>query len=253
MCTLVAFHRIWDDLPLVVAVNRDEAYDRPSAPPAWIDRDPAVLLPRDERAGGTWMGATAAGLWVGLTNRRGAERPDRRSRGLLTLELLKAADPAAVVERIERLDRPYNPFNLVAGDGRSLAVVEYEGERARTRWLEPGCHLVTNRPLDETAAEPKAIRVRSLLAEAGLDEAATGAPGPAPAGLVAALAAILADHGRVGRDAVCLHGGGYGTRSAAVWRFGPPGGPPSARVRLAFADGPPCSAPFEEVADSAAG
>ena len=62
MCTLIAFHRVWTDAPLVVATNRDEAYDRPSAPPRWLDGEPAVLAPLDERAGGTWMGASRGGV-----------------------------------------------------------------------------------------------------------------------------------------------------------------------------------------------
>lgn len=248
MCTLIAFHRTWDDWPLVVATNRDEAYDRLASPPAWRDdRDPAVLAPRDERAGGTWMGTNAAGVWVGVTNRRrGNVDPARRSRGLLCLDLLAAATADDAARRVEALAEPYNPFHAVVGDGGSLWLAEYEGGRAEVRRLVPGCHVVTNRPLDETADEPKVERTRALLAEAGLPPRTPA--GGAPADLEERLASILGDHGRRGRDALCLHGGRYGTLSSAVWRLRPSGSVGGrAAIRLAFADGPPCSVPFERV------
>lgn len=248
MCLLIAFHRVWDDAPLVIAVNRDEAYDRPAAPPEWVDADPPILMPRDGRAGGTWMGANGSGVWVGLTNRHGPDvDPALRSRGLLCLELLGAPDGRAVAQRVAALEESYNPFNLVAGDSTGLHLSEYSAGRARTRWLGPGCHIVTNRPFDEAPGEPKVIRSRARLAQAGLwPRERLG--GRLPEDLVGALAGILANHGGEGQDALCLHGERYGTRSAAVWRIAPPtasGG--SAEVALFYADGPPCSAPFGRV------
>jgi uncharacterized protein with NRDE domain len=238
VCTLIAFHRVWDDAPLVIAVNRDEAYDRPASPPSRVGSRPAVLMPRDERAGGTWMGAAEGGLWVGLTNRRGGEEdPARRSRGLLCLDLLQEPDPESVGARVTVLDQPYNPFNLVAGDRESLLLVEYADGTARRRRLPPGCHVVTNRPFDETVGEPKAGRARQLLAQAGLWPERLG--GRAPGGLDERLASTLGDHGIAGADALCLHGGRYGTRSAAVWRMERDG------IALAYADGPPCCTSFE--------
>jgi uncharacterized protein with NRDE domain len=245
MCTLIAFHAAWEDAPLVIAVNRDEAYDRPASPPAVVGSRPPVLMPRDEGAGGTWMGATAAGLWVGLTNRGGGrEDPARRSRGLLCLDLLQEPGPEAAVARVRGLDRPYNPFNLVAGDATSLWLVEHAEGRSTPRRLGPGVHLVTNRPFDETPEEPKASRARRRLEEEGLWPERPG--GPAPDGLDERLGAVLGDHGAAGPDALCLHGGRYGTRSGAVWRIGSPGrSGGEAAIELAYADGPPCSTRFE--------
>jgi len=247
MCTLIAFHRVWRDLPLVVATNRDEAYDRPAAPPSWIEAAPRVLAPLDERAGGTWMGANERGLWVGLTNRRaGTDDPALRSRGLLCLELLSAESTAAAVARLEAMEERYNPFHVVLADADSMFLVESDRDGTRARRLAPGCHLVTNRPFDETASEPKAERVWRLLYGRGLWPVERGSP--APPDLEARLAAVLGDHGVRGPDAVCLHGGRYGTRSAGVWRVEAPAGSGApARVSLAFADGPPCSTPISAV------
>ena len=63
--------------------------------------------------------------------------------------------------------------------------------------------------------------------------------GLAPDGLEERLQAILGDHGVRGHDALCLHGGRYGTRSGAVWRIG------EKKVGLDYADGAPCSTRFE--------
>lgn len=248
MCTLIAFHRVWEDAPLVVATNRDEAYDRPSAPPRWLDGEPAVLAPRDELAGGTWMGANERGLWVGLTNRRAEiHDPLLRSRGLLCGELLQAESAAAAALLLESPGERYNPFHVVVADAERMALIEYEAGSSTARRLPSGCHLVTNRPFDETPEEPKARRVRQLLYRSGLWPVERGAP--APPDLEARLVTLLGDHGVEGRDAICLHGGRYGTKSAAVWRISAPGSSGKARIELAFADGPPCSTALSSVAE----
>jgi uncharacterized protein with NRDE domain len=91
VCTLVFAWQVFTDAPVVAAANRDELLDRPSASPDVIDESPRVLAPRDEEAGGTWIGYNEHGVFVAITNRwtgsearpegaprngeRGAERP----------------------------------------------------------------------------------------------------------------------------------------------------------------------------------
>lgn len=246
MCTLIAFHRVWRDAPLFIATNRDERYDRPSGAPQWLG-DPPALAPRDQLAGGTWMGANRDGLWVGLTNRRASEPDDpaRRSRGLLCLDLLRARSADEVVAALERLEEPYNPFHVVCADAGSLYLIEHEEGRSTTLALGPGCHIVTNEPLG-VGDEAKVRRAWSLLEGAGFWPAPAG--GTAPQGFLGRLGEILADHGREGRDALCLHGGRHGTRSAAVWRLRPRrGANDPAAFDLLYADGPPCSTPLEAI------
>jgi uncharacterized protein with NRDE domain len=244
VCTLIAFHHVFYDAPLVVATNRDEAYARPASPPAWRGDRPRFLAPRDDEAGGTWMGANEGGLWVGLTN---AEHyridPGRRSRGLLCRELLGCADSQEVVARLIGLNELYNAFNLVVSDGEAAHLVEYADGFATARALEPGCHIVTNRAIDDTASEPKAQRAIELLGAADLWDAEPGSE--APESLMSRLARILGDHGLGGDDALCLHGERYGTRSAALWRVGAPG--EAIAIELRYADGAPCSTPFVAV------
>lgn len=88
MCVLALFLPGAGRGPAVVAANRDEYYDRPSAPPSEVE--PGIVAGRDLRAGGTWLGVNRHGLFVALTNRRRPEkRPDSLSRGLLALEALR--------------------------------------------------------------------------------------------------------------------------------------------------------------------
>lgn len=248
MCTLIAFHRVWRDEPLVVATNRDEAYGRPSGPPRWTRTTPSVLAPVDEREGGTWMGANERGLWVGLTNRRsGTDDPGLRSRGLLCRELLDLESAASAAAALKSLAEPYNPFHVVVADAERMVLIEHDAGGPAARRLAPGCHLVTNRPFDRTPEEPKARRVWRLLYRSGLWPVERDAA--APPDLEEKLAAVLGDHGDSGDDAICLHGTTGGTKSAAVWRVAPAeSGDGPVRISLAFADGPPCVTPFLPVA-----
>ncbi|MGH7786051.1 MAG: NRDE family protein, partial [Candidatus Binatia bacterium] len=112
MCTLAAYVRMSPALPLLVAANRDEFLDRPTAEPGIIAVDPWVVAGQDLNAGGTWFGVNQHGLVVGLLNRRRTDGPDpsKRSRGLLCLEMLQARDPAAAVARLRAVaGAAYNP------------------------------------------------------------------------------------------------------------------------------------------------
>src|SRR5262249_10657645 len=92
-CTLIALHHCIDRAPLVIAANRDEFLDRPAEGPALREiAGGRIVAPRDVRAGGTWLGVNALGVFAALTNRRTSEPdPVRRSRGLLVLDALEAA------------------------------------------------------------------------------------------------------------------------------------------------------------------
>ena len=127
MCTLIVLDRIAPGIPLVVASNRDEHHSRPAAPPVRVDSEdsrPAFVAPQDLEAGGTWMGVNAEGLFCGLTNRPiQGPRGSKRSRGLLVRDALRQAC-AADVERDMREGAAlgYNPFHLLAADGRSASL-----------------------------------------------------------------------------------------------------------------------------------
>jgi uncharacterized protein with NRDE domain len=110
---------------MVVAANRDEFYERPTAAATWWDDEPEVLAGRDLLSGGTWMGVTRGGRFAAITNFREPDkiREDAPSRGHLVMEALTAtADPVGTLELIRAESGPYNGFNLLVGDSGGLAV-----------------------------------------------------------------------------------------------------------------------------------
>lgn len=234
MCTLIALHRCAPQSWLMVAANRDECLDRPAEPPA-LRRNAvgSVLAPLDRRAGGTWLGVGASGLFAAVTNRSAPERDaSPRSRGFAVIDALghgRAREAAAAFERLGA--GLYNPFNLFVADAEEAFAVVYQ-EAPKVFHLRPGAHVIANGDPDD-AGNP---RVARLLQAA---RAATDAPEP-----LDRLAELCRDHadGDAGGVPTCIHGARYGTRSCTLLRLESPLG---AGVVL-HADGPPCRTEFQD-------
>ena len=108
--------------PLVVASNRDEFFERPTARLGWWTPTPGapdVLSGRDLQSGGTWLGVTAQGRMAMLTNVRGAapHEPDAPSRGRIVIDWLAAREPTGDFWTRTALSG-HNGFNLIAADFR---------------------------------------------------------------------------------------------------------------------------------------
>ena len=233
MCTLIALHRCIDGAPLVVAANRDEFFERPAEGPALRETAGGwIVAPRDLRAGGTWLGLNARGVFAALTNRRVAEPdPQRRSRGLLVLDALGAANAAQAADALEELPRDaYNAFNLLVADAHSAHVVSYDGEPERID-LAAGAHVIGNaHPGDRTG---KLERLREDARRAG------AAPAEA---VLDRLAQVCRSHDGDGElDRACVHAGPYGTRSSTLLRVGSDAGDV-----LHYADGAPCERAYRD-------
>jgi uncharacterized protein with NRDE domain len=257
MCTIVALVRVLPDYPLILATNRDEFFARPSTGPGVLVDTPRAVGGRDRVAGGTWMGATAGGLFVGVTNQRSFTPPDpeKRSRGAVVLEALRLGDAEAVRRYVEALDgREFNAFNLMWGGVEGLYAA-YAREHTRALTIEPvppGVHVLPNDVLDSPAFH-KVARAKELLADAaslpfadclGRLEQVLHDRAPAdldslrgtpestrldPAFLRALSAlAVVTPH--------------YGTRSSTITAYGPDG----ALSHYRYADGPP-GTPFVDV------
>lgn len=132
MCLMAFAVGMRPDLPLLLAANRDEALDRPTAP--WQDwHTPAGTLVhggRDGRDGGTWIACSGTRIAM-LTNVRepphlSTPTPAPRSRGELALLWLDTshshpdAPEAALHHMLHATPLPdptaYGGFNLVLGD-----------------------------------------------------------------------------------------------------------------------------------------
>ena len=279
VCLLIALFGVVPDVPLLIAANRDEMYQRPADPITVLHpTQPRILGGRDELAGGTWLAVNEYGVVAGLTNQpTGARDPAKRSRGELPLAFAAYPDArTAVTEVCARLDpADYNPCWMLVGDRHALFSVEVSGgHRAAVEELPPGRYVLGNAPLRQPSARLQ--RVAGLVAAldgAGLDQSALDGAGLDQSALdhsaldrlgldeagrvEAGLAAVLRDHqpatgpepggpGGWARpaelSAACVHTERYGTRSAMIVSVGQAGEP-----RVSVAAGPPCVTPLLDV------
>lgn len=162
MCLILFAHNVHPEYPLLFAGNRDEFYDRPTAPAAFWDDAPHVLAGRDLKAGGTWLGITRRGHWATVTNVRD-ERPHREdapSRGRLVADYLRdePAPDAYLHDVAPQADR-YNGFNLLVGTPENTFYCSNRDGSPRP--VSPGIHGMSNAQLD--APWPKVERSTSRL------------------------------------------------------------------------------------------
>lgn len=236
VCTVVFGWRVFPETPIVVAANRDERLDREASPPTVRSGEPRVLAPRDEMAGGTWMGVNEEGVFAGLTNRWvDADLPAERSRGRLVDDLLRVRSAAAGVEVVEDAVRndSYDGFNVIVADTESAVLLEYDGSISQ-RDLEEGVHVLVNTGADGDYDVPshrselawtqgeRADRVRAELQPESKES---------PGAWLDRGKEVLGDHD----FGVCIHGDGYGTVSTSLLSIKSDG-----TVEYRYADGPPC-------------
>ncbi|PEN15244.1 hypothetical protein CRI94_02900 [Longibacter salinarum] len=162
MC-LLAFrlndHPVYD---LVFAGNRDEHYDRPTAPANFWEDHPHVLGGRDLRAGGTWMGVTRTGRWGVITNVRDPSnvKANAPSRGHLVSDFLTGLyEPFEYVRDLAPDADGYNGFNLLVGEGGTCAYLS--NYRDGPEQIAPGVHGISNAVLN--TSWPKTDRARAQI------------------------------------------------------------------------------------------
>jgi uncharacterized protein with NRDE domain len=222
MCLVLIALDLHPEYSLIVAANRDEFYDRPTAPAAFWRDAPSVLAGRDLKAGGTWLGIDRKGRLAAVTNYRQGERepPAARSRGRLVSDFLTGNTSALKhIERVQGEAGLYNGFNLIAGDAGGLLY--YSNREGRVRSLAPGVYGLSNHLLD--TPWPKVAATKSAFG-ALLNDGASE--------LTAGLFALLSNRDRASDDQLPSTGvgpewerllssafiasDGYGTRSSTV-------------------------------------
>jgi uncharacterized protein with NRDE domain len=244
MCTLAVYVGCAPALPLLVAANRDEFLDRPTADPRQLAADPWVVGGQDLSAGGTWFGVNGAGLIVGLLNRRRPAGPDAtlRSRGLLALSVLQERSLAGARRLLEAEDgAAYNAFNLLVAQHSAALVATNRGGAMQLTDLPPGVHLLTNLELNDPTC-PRIAKSFERFRALDLASVANAAE------LLPALQEILSDHSTALDpraeviDTLCVHLPGYGTRSSSIVAGDGAGG-----LRYWHAPGPPCRTAYTEL------
>lgn len=237
MCTIVAAVGQSAAYPAVIAANRDEHLDRPSRPPFEWDGPIKFVAPRDEKAGGTWLGVNAHGLFVGITNRfQVPVDPARGSRGHVVTKAMASPDAESLHQALAAMDPlEVNAFHLYYADATGAAGVTWsDGERLWQERLAPGIHAVTERSFGAAPTD----RAKAI---------ASNWPSTSPNGSpdVEGLQAMLRRHDdQDPLGATCIHlpQFNFGTRSSAVILLGWD----LSRSRMYWAEGSPCRSAYLE-------
>jgi uncharacterized protein with NRDE domain len=160
MCLVLLAADSHPEYSLVLAANRDEFYDRPTAPAEFWAATPSVLGGRDLKAGGSWLAIDVQGRIAAVTNYRQGQRepPAPRSRGHLVSRFLTGKFEAPkYLELVRGEGNLYNGFNLIVGDSASLCY--YSNRGGEVRALGPGVYGLSNHLLD--TPWPKVAAVKS--------------------------------------------------------------------------------------------
>jgi uncharacterized protein with NRDE domain len=231
MCTLVFALRPAPGIAFAASGNRNEFLTRPAREPMVERGFMTALLPRDLKSGGSWLGLNAHGLFVCLTNRRGAVLdPGRVSRGQLVVEALRSTSAAEVEEWIAGVPaNRHNGYHLLFADASEGGVAVCDGSRLQIRRIRAGeLTVVTERTYGagEGLREAEMWRECHPLFIGGEPSAAKLRP-------------PMQQHGQIALEGACVHADdlGYGTRSSIqlVLRN-------DRTVEMLWTEGHPCTA-----------
>ncbi len=149
MCLIVFALNHHPDYKLIFAANRDEFYNRPSAPANFWDDHKTLLAGKDLKEGGTWMGITKQGTFAAITNYRDLHnlKLNAPSRGNLVIDfLINDNNIESFSENLISTGDNYNGFNLLYGNvDRLLYFSNYSNAFQK---IENGIHGLSNHLLD---------------------------------------------------------------------------------------------------------
>ena len=149
---------------LIVAANRDEFYNRPTASAHFWEDNPLILAGRDLVQMGTWLGVTKQGRFAALTNFRdpNTETSIKISRGKIVQNYLAGNEsPDDFLESLNREKEQYTGFNLIVGNPNEL--VYYNNIEAEIRDISAGTHGLSNHFLN--TPWPKVTKGKAKLRE----------------------------------------------------------------------------------------
>lgn len=157
---------------LIVAGNRDEFYQRKTAPAHFWEDHPDILAGRDLEAGGTWMGISRQGRISVVTNYRDLKnlKPVATSRGHLVSDfLLNGSKPDEYLQEVSSKGNKYNGFNLIVGNQDELHY--YSNYKKGPEKISAGLHGLSNHLLNTPwpKVERGKQKVNSLLKDHDVD------------------------------------------------------------------------------------
>jgi len=168
MCLIIFAIDQHPEYPFILAANRDEFFERPTAP---VDRwdEYSIIGGRDLKAGGTWMGVNGKGRLAAVTNYRDPAYMGENalSRGDLPVQYLKNDQSAfEYLNKIAPSSQQYNGFNLLVRDDH--ATYHFSNVNRKINVIPKGIHGLSNHLLN--TPWPKVEKGKSKLQKLILDD-----------------------------------------------------------------------------------
>jgi uncharacterized protein with NRDE domain len=162
MCLILLGYKISNNYPLIIAANRDEFYQRPTAPMHFWENNPDILAGKDIEQGGTWLGINKTGRFAALTNYRDPSsiKPNAPSRGEIIIDYLVSKKSSQThFNNFKKESAAYNGFNLLFGDKDDLFW--FSNLKNKIEQIQPGIHGLSNKHLD--TSWPKVVSGKKTL------------------------------------------------------------------------------------------
>jgi uncharacterized protein with NRDE domain len=148
MCLIVFEKNNHPDYKLIFAANRDEFYERPSAPLHLWDDEP-VYAGKDLKEGGTWCGISRNGRFAAVTNYRNIKsiKKDSVSRGRIVTDFLTGtSSPEFYSKGLADSASQYNGYSLIFGHKSELYF--FSNQTKKMVKVESGIHGLSNHLMD---------------------------------------------------------------------------------------------------------
>lgn len=151
MCLITFRYGQHNRYKLILAANRDEAYNRPTVGADYWKEYPDLLAGKDLEANGTWFGITKQGKVGAITNCHGEEftapEKSKKSRGQILIDYLTGEqDPVTFINQLIASKDDYQPFNVLLGSIDML--FHYNSNDDDYTKLDIGTHSLSNATLN---------------------------------------------------------------------------------------------------------
>ena len=174
MCLVLTGYKVSKKYPLILAANRDEFYERPTARMDFWETHPDLLAGKDLKQGGTWFGVHRHSGFAALTNYRNPSltKSHAPSRGEIIINLLQSGSSWSgnscsgssgenYLRTLQQKAGMYNGFNLIFGSHERLFW--FSSLQNRIEELSPGIHGLSNAFLN--TPWPKVVSGKKALAD----------------------------------------------------------------------------------------
>ncbi|RDW19783.1 NRDE family protein [Oceanobacillus chungangensis] len=162
MCLINLHYNDHPTYKLIIAANRDEFYQRPTASAHFWKDEPNILAGRDLVEMGTWLGISRQGRFAALTNFRNPKLNEaaKISRGEIVRQYLASNTPTAeFLEELKITRNNYAGYNIIFGNADEL--FHFNNILDEENRIGEGTHALSNHTLD--TPWPKVRRGKKML------------------------------------------------------------------------------------------